>query len=325
MTGPVVRLQRVHGRDTLGPGGSSRGRVHALSMDLSSGIHGILGRPSDGTSALCELVAGRARPRAGVLTVGGRQPWRSPALRRRIGASLARPSLPGVGRVRDAVAMAGRLGGVDAEGRARQLGLGELMDRRLSSLRLVEARAVDLALALAVDQPLVVVLDEPLDVTELIDRAGLMDRLRSLAAAGAAVVVTSSLPSEVEGLADHLHLLDRGRLALPDGDLGWPGAGQSELVIWLDTPEDARRLARLLSERGDLAGVAWEGRSGALGLVWVRAAELEAAAEAVAAAVANTDLEPRGLQPVTPRLQTLHDVAEGRSQTVPVAARGAIG
>lgn len=315
-TSSVIQLTRVHGRDSLGAGGRARGRLYDLSLGLAPGIHAVIGRPRDGTSALCELIAGRARPRSGRVLVAGREPWKSPALRRRIGAYLARPSLADTGRVGRALDVAGMLRGVDVVGLLREVGLGRLLERRMTSLHQHEARALDLVLALAVDQPLAVVLDEPLDVTELIPPETLVERLRAMATGGTAVVVSSSVPSDVEGIADHLHVIDRGRLVASDGALGWPGARERELTLWLRQVADARRLARVLAEAPALTGVSWEGRDEEA-TVSVRAAEIEEAARAIAEAVALTGVEIVGMKPVAPTLESLHLARRARS------ARGA--
>jgi ABC-type multidrug transport system ATPase subunit len=165
-------------------------------------------------------------------------------------------------------------------------------------------------------------LEEPLDVTEHVERTALVDVLRRFANAGTAVIVTTSLPSDVEGLVDHVHLLARGRLTSSGGGFDWPGARRRELVVWLDSAAEARRLARELGEQESLAGVAWDGRSGEPGLVWVRASRIEEAAAAVAEVVANEGLEPLGMQPVSPGLQDLNDAARSRAELVALARRG---
>ena len=227
----VVQLSRVHGRDSFGAGGRARGRLYDVSLRLEAGIHAVIGRPRDGTTALCELVAGRARPRSGRVLVAGREPWKSPALRRRMGAYLARPTLADGGRVGAALAVVEALRGGNVAPLLRDLGLSSLLDRRVASLHQHEARALELVIALAVTQPLAIVLDEPLDATELVPSEALLERLASLAAQGAAVIITSSVPSDVQGLADHVHLVDRGRLVASDGALGWPGSQERELTI----------------------------------------------------------------------------------------------
>lgn len=305
-TPPVVQLLRVHGRDTFGSGGRARGRLYDVSLTFEAGIHAVLGRPRDGTTALCELIAGRARPRAGRVLVAGREPWRSPVLRRRIGAYLDRPTLVEAGRVGDAVAVASELRGIDVSASIAELGLADLLGRRMASLHAYEARALELAFALAVQRPAAVVLDEPLDATELVPAEALFERLAAMARDGAAVILTSSIPSDVEGVADHVHLVDRGRVVASDGALGWPGAGERELTVWLRDATLARRLASELGQAAALLGVAWRGRDGETASVSVRAAALDEAAVAVAAAVARTGIDVIGLQPVAPTLESLH-------------------
>jgi ABC-2 type transport system ATP-binding protein len=69
-----------------------------------------------------------------------------------------------------------------------------------------------LAATLVHDPPLLL-LDEPLSGTDPVQRLHLRDVIRSLAAAGRTVLVSSHILEEVEGLADRIHLMVGGKLA----------------------------------------------------------------------------------------------------------------
>jgi ABC-2 type transport system ATP-binding protein len=91
------------------------------------------------------------------------------------------------------------------------VGLGPVAGRRTGGLSLGMRQRLGLAGALLGDPP-VLVLDEPvngLDPQGIVWMRGL---LRSLAAQGRAVLVSSHLMSELEGSADHLVAIGRGRL-----------------------------------------------------------------------------------------------------------------
>lgn len=74
-----------------------------------------------------------------------------------------------------------------------------------------ERRRTGLAAAV-VASPRVVILDEPMQSCDPIERLRCKNLLRALAGAGAVCIVSASAFSDVEGLCDHLLVLDGGRL-----------------------------------------------------------------------------------------------------------------
>jgi ABC-2 type transport system ATP-binding protein len=91
------------------------------------------------------------------------------------------------------------------------VGLGPVAGRRAGALSLGMRQRLGLAGALLGDPP-VLVLDEPVNGLDPQGIVWIRGLLRSLAADGRAVLVSSHLMSELEGSADHLVAIGRGRL-----------------------------------------------------------------------------------------------------------------
>ena len=334
MTDPaqaVLQLARVHGRDTQGSAGESLGRLHGITQLLYPGVHAFLGEAADGTAAIVELCSGRSRPRIGAVLVAGRAPHRSPRRRRRIGALLARPELPDThGEVAEILRLVGQVRGADLLAELTALGASALAGRELLSLSHAEARAVELCIALGSADPLVVALYEPFVDVDPIDGVAVRQRIAALGRAGACVVLASSRPAEVEGLADHVHLLARGRLVGSDEQLGWPGAAGGQMTLWLAGRDGAaaRRLAAALGDRGspNLAGVAWEQPTpDSPPTVVARVTDVAAGAITIAETVAELDVQVTALHTEPLSLHALAEAArahEAARQAAAVAVTG---
>nr|WP_218936381.1 ABC transporter ATP-binding protein [Actinomadura citrea] len=115
-----------------------------------------------------------------------------------------------------------------------------------------------------VHRPRVLLLDEPASGLDPRSRIELRDLLRSLAADGVAVLVSSHILSELEEIADRVVLVDHGRTA---GDHAMAEiAGASARVRWRIRSLDPEALAAALDRELD-------------GLPWVRAADAAGGAE----------------------------------------------
>ncbi|SDU74993.1 ABC transporter ATP-binding protein [Jiangella alkaliphila] len=224
--------------------------VDGLSLRVAAGtITAVLGPNGAGKTTTLEVCEGFRRPDAGTVRVLGLDPWRDGAeLRPRVGVMLqegagfypgARPEelLTHLARLHATpldVPMLmvrlglDRLGGKDREGRR---GRGGTPLRRLSG---GERQRVALAAAL-VGRPELVFLDEPtagLDPQGRRDTWQLLDELR---AAGVTVVLTTHLIDEAERLADHVVIIDAGRV-LTEGTPQELISGVSDDVIRFGGP-----------------------------------------------------------------------------------------
>ncbi len=316
----LLLLARVHAKDEAGPAGRARGSLTGASFAAGAGTYAVLGAPDDGTLALFDVVSGARAPMRGAVFLGGRDPHRSAEVRRVIGALGPEPQLPPARWVEGSVRAA-----LDARGDDRSarevldvIGLGAFAPRALRSLSFAEERAVELALALAVRAPSLVVLVEPRADVAMPRAATLGERLASIAAAGAVVLVITSSPSEARALADHVLVLHKGQIVRgtkAEGDLG--GAGRVELIAWVRPPPAGdrallRAFASAVGEGEGVHGVAWSDAdpSGGAMTVRVEAASIDAGAAALMRALAEVDVILDAYAPVSPGLGRVRAATE---------------
>jgi ABC-2 type transport system ATP-binding protein len=189
--------------------------VDGLSFTVAPGeVTAFVGPNGAGKSTTMRVILGLDAPDEGAALVGGR-PYRS--LRsplRVVGALLDAGAVHPGRRASDHLLWMARAAGLPrrrVEEVIELVGLGPVAGRRAGGLSLGMRQRLGLAGALLGDPP-VLVLDEPvngLDPQGILWMRGL---LRSLAAQGRAVLVSSHLMSELEGSADHLVAIGRGRL-----------------------------------------------------------------------------------------------------------------
>jgi ABC-2 type transport system ATP-binding protein len=191
-------------------------------------ITGFLGPNGAGKTTTLRSLLGLVRPDAGTATIDGvaYADLERPATM--VGAVLddaaAHPARSGRAHLRVVAAAAGI-----AEARIDEV--LELVDltgaasRRVGGYSLGMRRRLGLATALLGD-PGVLVLDEPVNGLDPAGVRWLRDLLRSLADDGRTILVSSHLLGEVEHTADHVVIVDRGRLVRsgPLAELAGPPA-----------------------------------------------------------------------------------------------------
>ena len=189
--------------------------VDALSFDVRPGVvTGFLGPNGSGKSTTMRLIMGLDAPDAGQARVAG-QPYR--ALRwplREVGALLeARAFHPGRSARRHLEALAA----ANAIPRRRvaevlgMVGLESVAGKRAGGYSLGMAQRLGIAAALLGD-PGVLLFDEPVNGLDPQGVRWIRELLRSLAAQGRTVLVSSHLISEMALTAEHLVVIGRGRL-----------------------------------------------------------------------------------------------------------------
>jgi ABC-2 type transport system ATP-binding protein len=189
--------------------------VDGLSFDVQPGVvTGFLGPNGSGKSTTMRMILGQDVPDAGRAMIGGR-PYAS--LRwplREVGAVLdAKAFHPG----RSARAHLTALAASNAIPRRRvgevlaQVGLASVASQRAGTFSLGMAQRLGIAAALLGD-PGVLLLDEPVNGLDPDGVRWIRNLLKSLAASGAAVLVSSHLISEMALTADRLIVIGRGRL-----------------------------------------------------------------------------------------------------------------
>ncbi|TDB75032.1 ATP-binding cassette domain-containing protein [Actinomadura sp. KC216] len=189
--------------------------VDDLSFTAAPGqVTGFVGPNGAGKSTTMRVIMGLDRPDAGTALVGGK-PYRS--LRTplcRLGAMLDASAVHPARRARDHLRWLAHANGLPVR-RVDEVielaGLGGAARRRASGFSLGMRQRLGIAAALLGDPP-ALMFDEPVNGLDPEGIAWMRRLLRSLAAEGRAVLVSSHLMSELEGGADHLVVIGRGRL-----------------------------------------------------------------------------------------------------------------
>lgn len=190
--------------------------VEGMSWSAATGqVTAVLGPNGAGKTTTMECLEGLLRPTSGTASVLGTDPWNASAEHRaRVGVMLQDGGLPnGAKPVRLLNHLASLYAApLPVETLVRELGIDRFASTTVRRLSGGQRQRVALACALVGD-PEVLFLDEPtagldpharLDVWELIRRT--RDR-------GVAVVVTTHSFEEAERLADHIVIINGGRVA----------------------------------------------------------------------------------------------------------------
>jgi len=189
--------------------------VDGLTFTVSPGeVTGFIGPNGAGKSTTMRLILGLDRPDAGEALVNGRRYASFRAPLHQVGALLEAEAVHPSRRARDHLLWMAHSNGI-AKKRVDevldQVGLTSVAKRPAGGFSLGMRQRLGIAAALLGDPP-VLMFDEPvngLDPDGIIWIRGLM---KSLAAQGRVVLVSSHLMSELQGTADHLIVVGRGRL-----------------------------------------------------------------------------------------------------------------
>jgi ABC-2 type transport system ATP-binding protein len=189
--------------------------VDDLSFRIREGaVTGFLGPNGAGKTTTLRMVLALARPTAGYATVEGKRYTELPEPARTVGANLevagAHPGRSGRNHLRALAAMAG----LPSSRVEEVLGMVELSgaaDRRAGKYSMGMRQRLGLAATLLGD-PRVLILDEPANGLDPQGIRWLRDFLRSMAAEGRTVLVSSHVLAEVAQTVDDVVVIHRGRL-----------------------------------------------------------------------------------------------------------------
>jgi ABC-2 type transport system ATP-binding protein len=189
--------------------------VDGLSFVVAPGrVTGFVGPNGAGKTTTMRMILGLARPDAGEVLVGGRRYRELPAPLCEVGALLdAAATHPGR-RSRSHLlwlARSNRLPKRRVDEVLDLVGLSEVARKRTGGFSLGMAQRLGIASAMLGDPP-VLMLDEPINGLDPDGIRWIRAFLRSLAGEGRAVFVSSHLMGELEGIADELIVIGRGRL-----------------------------------------------------------------------------------------------------------------
>ena len=225
--------------------------VDDLSFIVPPGqVTGFLGPNGAGKSTTMRLILGLDAATSGAVTVNGRPytAYRRPLFE--VGALLEAKAFQGGRSAYSHLLCLARSNGI-SRGRVGEVldlvGLGRAGRKRAGGFSLGMGQRLGIAAALLGD-PGVLLLDEPVNGLDPDGVAWIRALLRSLAAEGRTVLVSSHLMSEIENTADRLVIIGRGRLIAQ--------AGMAELLaaatgnhVRVRSPQ-AAELAALLKAQG---------------------------------------------------------------------------
>ena len=232
--------------------------VDSLSFTIRPGlVTGFLGPNGAGKTTTMRLILGLDYPTAGTVTVNG-EPY----------PQLASP-MHGVGALLDAKAVHGGrsarshlLSLAQTNGIPRRrvdevlgiVGLSDVAGKRSKGFSLGMSQRLGIAATLLGD-PEILMFDEPVNGLDPEGILWIRNLMRSLAAEGRTVFVSSHLMSEMEHTADHVIVIGRGRL-IADCSMAEFIARSSGQAIVVRTPQPDTLARAVAAAGGASAGVA---------------------------------------------------------------------
>jgi ABC-2 type transport system ATP-binding protein len=211
-------------------------------------VTGFVGPNGAGKSTTMRVIVGLDAPDGGTATIGGR-PYR--ALKnplRHVGSLLDAGALQPGRSARNHLLWLAHSQGMKAarvEEVITQAGLGPAARRRAGGYSLGMRQRLGIAAALLGDPP-VLIFDEPYNGMDPEGIVWMKGFLRSLAAEGRAVLVSSHLMSELEDTASHLVVVGRGKV-IADTSVADLIAAASGNRVTLRTPAPADAMTVLTS------------------------------------------------------------------------------
>ncbi|MFD4971266.1 ABC transporter ATP-binding protein [Streptomyces sp. NPDC002405] len=251
--------------------------VNDLSFTVEPGrVTGFLGPNGAGKSTTMRLLLGLDKPDAGEATVNG-VPYRDLVRPLRVVGALLEARAVHTGRSAYnhllCLAQTQGIGRRRVDEVIEQVGLASVARKRAGGFSLGMGQRLGIAAALLGD-PAALVLDEPVNGLDPEGILWIRNLMKSLAAEGRAVFVSSHLMNEMAVTADHLIVIGRGRLVADCSTEEFIERSTEQSVL-VRTPDGAQ-LAELLKGKGATVTTTDEGDLDVIGLEAPRIAELAA-------------------------------------------------
>lgn len=223
--------------------------VEDVSFHVNEGeVLALIGRNGAGKTTIIDMLVGLLQPTSGSVSVFGLDPFRD---RKhcvpRIGVMLQEAGFIELLSVRETL-HAWRRFYKDSRNigdLAALVGLTSQLDSRVVQLSGGERRKLDLALSL-LGFPDLLILDEPTTGFDPEARKAILARISDMTRDGLSVVMTSHYLNEVEALADHVVIIDRGRTCASGSLHELVGRGEQKIVVQI-SGTDASALIQHLS------------------------------------------------------------------------------
>jgi ABC-2 type transport system ATP-binding protein len=228
--------------------------VDQLSFTVRPGqVTGFLGPNGAGKSTTMRMILGLDTPTGGRVTIGGRPFRQLDNPMREVGALLDAKAIHGGRSAYHHLLCLAQTNNLPKRrvGEVLDLvGLAEVARKRAKGFSLGMGQRLGIAAALLGD-PKILMFDEPVNGLDPEGILWIRNLMKSLAAEGRTVFVSSHLMSEMENTADHLLVIGRGRM-IADCTVQEFIDQNSELVVRVRTPE-LTRLAEVVSGAGGTA------------------------------------------------------------------------
>ncbi|MFD2764459.1 ABC transporter ATP-binding protein [Micromonospora eburnea] len=229
-------------------------RVAVDGFDLlveAGQVHGFLGPNGSGKTTTLRALLGLVRADGGRMNVlGAASPDRLPDVAGRVGAIVESPQFFGNFTARRTLRLLALAGGVPTsriDEVLEQVGLLDRSDERVKGYSLGMKQRLAVASAL-LKQPELLILDEPANGLDPAGIREMRDLMRSLAAAGVTVLLSSHILAEIQLICDHVTIISRGRrVAYGRVDDVLAGFDQHEWQVRVAEPE---RAVELLGQAG---------------------------------------------------------------------------
>jgi len=225
--------------------------VNDLSFTIRPGlVTGFLGPNGAGKTTTMRLILGLDYPSAGTVTVNGKPYAQLPDPMHQVGALLDAGAVHGGRTARNHLLALAQTNGISRRRVDEVLGLVGLTDvagKRTKGFSLGMRQRLGIAAALLGD-PQILMFDEPVNGLDPEGILWIRNLMKSLAAEGRTVLVSSHLMSEMEYTADHLLVIGRGRLIADSSMAEFIARGSGQGVLVRTPQPDA--LSRVVAARG---------------------------------------------------------------------------
>jgi ABC-2 type transport system ATP-binding protein len=230
--------------------------VNELTFTIRPGVvTGFLGPNGAGKTTTMRLILGLDYPSGGTVTVNGRPHPRLPGPMHEVGALLDAKAVHGGRSARNHLLCLAQTNGIPRRRVDEVLGIVGLPDvagKRSKGFSLGMSQRLGIAAALLGD-PEILMFDEPVNGLDPEGILWIRTLMRSLAAEGRTVFVSSHLMSEMEHTADHVIVIGRGRL-IADCAMAEFIARSSVQAIRVRTPQPDALVRAVAAAGGTLGG-----------------------------------------------------------------------
>jgi ABC-2 type transport system ATP-binding protein len=222
--------------------------VHGISFRLDAGsVTGFIGPNGAGKSTTMRMMVGLDRPTSGHCHIDGKRYVDLPAPLRTVGTLIDADAVHRGRSARNHLRVLARTHGIGdrrVDEVLETVGLTDVANKRIGGFSLGMRQRLGLATALLGD-PAVLLLDEPANGLDPDGIIWIRTLLRSLAAQGRTVFVSSHLMSELAQTAHRLIVLGRGRILADDSvDALTARFGTRVTRVRPDRPADLEQLLR---------------------------------------------------------------------------------